>query len=331
MRGDDLDAIGVEHPVGLPFPVDQDGPRLLRRRGKDDLARHVHASSVWTSGRVPVAGPTPLGFPHDGFTGSGGRRRARDGRRTAPRQGRGGDRERAGRARRRGLGGRDPDVRRSRRRPAVAGRDRLRRSRPARAGVRRLPRASAVHRMARRRVRGAAGRGELPRPARRGGRHLPQQPDARGRVRRRRAGVLPPARPRDGGARHDRDGAEDRLRTVRGGRAPAGAAGARARGRRAADVLRHAARVSRRAERDVACRLGADGVRRVDPRRGGRGARRSGRHLRGGHRVLARRSRRPSPPRPRTPGCRSASTPISSVRAGRPKRPSRWARGAPTT
>ena len=34
---------------------------------------------------------------------------------------------------------------------------------------------------------------------------------------------------RDGGARHDRDGAEDRLRPVGGGRAPAGTARARAR------------------------------------------------------------------------------------------------------
>ena len=56
---------------------------------------------------------------------------------------------------------------------------------------------------------------------------------------------------RDGGARHDRDGAEDRLRPVGGGRAPAGAAGAGARGGRAADVLRDAARVPRRARRDV--------------------------------------------------------------------------------
>ena len=99
-------------------------------------------------------------------------------------------------------------------------------------------------------------------------------------------------------------------------------------GRRAADVLRHAARVSRRAERDVACRLGADGVRRADPRRRGRGARRSGRHLRGGHRVLARRSggrrrrggeRRTAAPRPRR-SARSERGRGGGRRAGRAER-----------
>ena len=49
-------------------------------------------------------------------------------------------------------------------------------------------------------------------------------------------------------------------------------------------------------------RVGPGRVRRADPRRSGRGARRSDRYLRGGHRVLARRSRVRRRARPRRAG-----------------------------
>lgn len=45
---DDVHAIGVEHPVGLPLPVGQHGPALVEGRGQDDLAFDVHLPSVWT-------------------------------------------------------------------------------------------------------------------------------------------------------------------------------------------------------------------------------------------------------------------------------------------
>ena len=136
---------------------------------------------------------------------------------------------------------------------------------------------------------------------------------------------------RDARARHHRDGAEDRLRARRRGRAPAGAARAAARRRGRPDVLRHAARVPRGPERMAARGLGAGGVRRADPARGGRGARRRGRHLRRGHRVLARRPRRGRRGGGRRRAAAARARRPTRADAARRRRRSRWARGAPTT
>ena len=118
------------------------------------------------------------------------------------------------------------DVRRPRRRPAVARRGRLRRPRTARAGVRGLPRPPAVHRLAGGRVRARLA-GARSRPARRRGRSTaaagcsrprPTRTSWRSACRWAREMAV---------HRHHRDGAEDRLRPVGGSRAPAGAARAR--------------------------------------------------------------------------------------------------------
>ena len=132
-------------------------------------------------------------------------------------------------------------------------------------------------------------------------------------------------------ARHDGPRAQDRLRPLRRGRAPAGSPRPPARAGGAADLFGHAARVPRGARRDGARRLGPNGVRRADPGRRERGPRRRGRRLRRGHRVHGRRPRRGREVAPRRPGWRSAATPTSSGPRAPPRPRSRSGRGARTT
>ena len=228
-----------------------------------------------------------------------------------------------------GLGGRRHHVRRSGRR-THGRRVRVVRRLHDRAGVRRLPHAPAVRRVARGRVRGASVGGLVPRAARRG-RDLPERADARRGERRRGARVLPFARAGDGRARHDGPRAQDRLRPLRRGRAPSGSPRPPARAGGAADLFGHAARVPRGARGDAARRLGPNGVRRADPGRGERGPGRRGRRLRRGHRVHGRRPRRGRAVPPRRPDCRSAATPTSWGPRAPPRPRSRSGRGARTT
>ena len=99
-----------------------------------------------------------------------------------------------------------------------------------------------------------------------GGIYRSAAPARRG-VRRRGARVLPAAPAGDGRPRDDGARAEDRLRPVGRGRAPAGAPRPTAGRGGAADVHGHAARVPRRAEGDGARGLGPRRLRRARSRR----------------------------------------------------------------